>query len=85
MQISLNFNYQNISYKSKIPGKVKSIKLSKTIKKDNLKQENIKETSKKNLPLTLMGIGLFLPVPFASVAGYVLGCIIAKTFNIGKK
>lgn len=71
-------NHQNLSHKSKFSGKKTRIKLPEEFKMKNLNWNTIKENAKKNLPFTLMAIGLVIPVPFASVLGFVIGTIVVK-------
>ena len=77
-------NYQNLSHKSTFSGKRTHIKLPEEFKMKNLNWNTIKENAKKNLPFTLMAIGLVIPVPFASIAGFVIGTIIVKFKNFLK-
>ena len=78
MRILSNTNYQTISYKSKLTSKLPKTPTKEKLVKNNLTWRKFKENAKKNLPLTLMTIGLVIPVPFASVAGLALGTVIVK-------
>jgi hypothetical protein len=85
MRVSLNTNIPTISYKSKISTKKPEVKIPNDFKVKDLSWQTLKQNAKKNLPITLMTVGLLVPIPFASVAGLVIGTAIVKIQKMIKK